>query len=179
MSIRDLIRRLAGADTVPVPYTVVQSKYSGQMAEIMDQLSKSSASPETKAKPPQKINWLLVCKRAEDPPGITDPEAFRSYLAANSEVYLKAVVDRFIWYEPLGVVPPHFMAQFEQRARWITDHRKQESQAEGAVLSFESHQQPVHNLLQSLEQWLQENRHDRRLAIVARTALEQLLEGEE
>lgn len=180
MSTREQITRLSAADVVEIPYSTVQAKYAGQLAQLMDRLNKSSARPDTKAKPPQKMNWYLACLRADDPPEITDAEAFRAYLAANSEVHLKVVADRFIDYEPLHLVPAHFMAQFEQRARWITDHRKQEQQVEEAMMPFngQADKPLLPATLASLEAWCREYPHNRRLAIVARVALEQLLESE-
>lgn len=177
MSTREQITRLSAADVVEIPYSVVQARYSGQLVQIIDRLNKSSARPETKAKPPHKMVWRLACLRASDPPEVTDAEAFRGHLAANSEVYLKLVVDRYIDYEPIHGVPAHFMAQFEQRAKWITDHRKQEQQAGEAVVLFNSHAEapPLPAPLEALEEWLRDNQHDPRLAVVARVALEQLL----
>lgn len=180
MSTREQIQRLAAADTVDIPYSTVQAKYSGQLVQIIDRLNASSAKPETKAKPPQKMNWKLACLRAPDPPHITDLQGFLDYLTTNSEVYLKLVVDRFIDYEPIHVIPAHFMAQFEQRAKWITDHRKQEQQAAQAVLPFNGQdEEPASGLQAALEEWCREHPHNHRLATVARVALEQLLESED
>lgn len=183
MSTKSQIQELSTAEVVSLPWSSVQSKYSGQMAEIIDDLQKSAASTATKSLPPQKIRWYLACQRAEDPPQITDPEAFRGYLAANSQVYLKAVADRWIGYAVIDAVPAHFMAQFEQRAKWITDHRKRESEASSGAMSvlFQPDHEPQperpNALLEALENWLEAHDHDRRLAQVARVALEQLADS--
>ena len=160
------------ADTVEIiiPYQSAAAKYGMQVANIMSQIRSSRAYTAIDMQP-HEFRWLIRYTMSPDPSDITDAEEFSEYLGKHSEVSLVARGGKAKWIEPLPVVPPQVKARFDERARLICGRQNRQNDTED---TRESDVSPVDHL----NKWLEANpQADRRLAKVARFALEQLIGG--
>lgn len=163
--------------SVDISYKSAKEHYSGQVAALMDKLSKSKTSEKAKAMNPQDFKWSLVFNRAEDPPTVQDPQLFTSILCANSQHWLKARGGGWKNYEEIDVVPQQIRANYERRANLICHQRK--AAAAGATNHEENGQDRTKlladNLLEAFTLLARECQDDRLVAI-AKTAVGMLIE---
>ena len=170
-------QNLTGLPTIDIPYRNASEKYGGQVATLMDRLAESRAEQATKSMPPHTMKWSLVCERAADPPNLTDQRAFADYLAVNSSYYLKVIAGKWLSFEPIIPTPPQFMAQFEQRARHITNSRLEQLEAGEAVVRLPAPTSQESSLMLAFREWCREHEHDQRWATIAQLAIEQLIDS--
>jgi len=164
--------------SVDISYKSAKEHYSGQVAALMDKLSQSKTAAKAKAMQPQDFKWSLVFNRADDPPNITDPKFFTSFLCANSQCWLKARGGGWNKYEEItGVVPPQIKAQYEQRANLICQQRKvaEAGESQHEDNGHDRLKDLAENLLEAFNLLAKESKDERLVAIV-RTSVGMLIE---
>ncbi len=160
---------------IDIPYSKASERYGGQVAMIMDKLLSSRADPSTKAYQAHQMKWSISCERAPDPENTTDVRFFVDYLATNSKFYLRVIANKWTSFEEIFTAPPQFMAQFEQRARHITNSRL-EMRDEEAVIPIQDNAEE-NQMLNTFDAWCRDNGPDQKLATIARMSLEYLIDS--
>lgn len=132
MSTSSLVRELTGKPTQPLPWSRVEIEYRGQVSAILDQVSSSkSTSIQTMVSSPQRIKWFLLWDWPDPgklPPSVRDYEGIRGYYAANTRVFLKAIVGegvggKMLAFEPIHSIPAAIAPLLEQKARLLADRK--------------------------------------------------------
>lgn len=165
---------------IKIPAELAISRFGAVVADLMEKKDASVAA-QAKKMAAREFSWTLAYDQAKDPEDISDAEEFLGYLIAKSRVYLVARGGHWKGWQELDVLPPQVRAKFEDRARlvcaqrahWARHQDGEPEEPDGFNAGTSA------DIMDQLDTWLVDNpRADRRLAAVARLALEKLFERE-
>jgi hypothetical protein len=187
MTYKETMRRVAGFRRIEIHFATVEAQFSHQYADIMDQLQESSATGAKSLKP-KEFKWYLVYdyKREYDPPNVTDVEDFVRLLSQN-ESGLMCSGERWQGYEKFAITPLKILEVYRERARAVCAARLAEqavTAGDGGVRIDEP--APVvtvdtglRDIYDTFDAWTKSRKGDKRLVLIARTVLQQLIQSVE
>ena len=165
-----------------LPYPKVMADYGMMALKIMEERYISSCKAEiAKGMEPHQFNWTLEWQRCEDP-DCHDPEAFLSYLVANSKFFLVARGGKWVGSEELGSPPPQILSRLKEHARLTCNQRAKEPEKlpdDGTDLEPVSDSYPQ-SPIWCLGKWLDEHPSAHPgLARLARAVVQELIQSVE
>jgi hypothetical protein len=161
---------------IEIPYQMAAKRYGAAVADLMAKRDASVAA-EAKRMEPHQFKWHIGWNQAQDPPGIVDYQDFLGALVRGTEVFLICRGGHFKGWQPLDVLPPQVRSKLEERSRLVCNQRTH--WGDNGQQDQEPEDEPDGGaaVLDGLNYWLDAHPGaDKRLAAVARLALEHLFE---